>query len=66
MTFFYCSVNVLHKILIITNRAKNEPHIQYYFDTQNCIVELWVEIIKGNKKEIFINDGDKTKIRWIY
>ena len=62
MTFFYCSVNVLHKILIITNRAKNEPHIQYYFDTQNCIVELLVEIIQGNKKEILITDGDKTKL----
>jgi hypothetical protein len=29
MTLFYYSVNVLHKILIITNRAKNEPYIQY-------------------------------------
>ncbi len=62
MPFFNFAINVLHKILIITNRAKNEPHIQYYFDTQNCIVELLVEIIQGNKKEILITDGDKTKL----
>ena len=61
MTLISFLVNILHKIILITRKAKNEPHIEYYYDIQFCIVELLVELIQGNKEDILIIENDKTK-----
>ena len=52
MSFFNFLVNVLDKILIVTNKVHNKGHIGFIFDIVNSIIELLVEIIQGNKKEI--------------
>ena len=52
MSLFNFLVNVLDKILIVTNRVHNKGHISYIFDIVHSIIELLVEIIQGNKKEI--------------
>jgi hypothetical protein len=61
MSFSNFLISILHKIMIITNKAKDEAHIQYYFDTEFCIIELLIELIQGNKEEILIVSKDKTK-----
>ena len=55
MTFFNFMINILNKICLITNKAKEEAHVGFYYDLIYGILELLVEIIQGNKKEIIIN-----------
>ena len=62
MTFFNFLVNVLTKILLITNKAKEEAHVAFYYDLIYGIVELLVEIIQGNKKEI-ISKKEKMSMK---
>ena len=57
MTFFNFLVNILEKILIVTNKVHSKGHISYFFDIVYSIIELLIEIIQGNKKEIL----SKTK-----
>ena len=52
MSFFNFLVNALDKILIITQNVHNKRHIGFLFDIVYSIIELLVEIIQGNKKEI--------------
>ncbi len=54
MTFFNFMINILNKICLITNKAKEEAHVGFYYDLIYGILELLVEIIQGNKKEIII------------
>ena len=59
MSFFNFLINILHKSLIITKRAKNKQRIEYLYDIIYCIIELLVEIIQGNKKEIISENSSK-------
>ena len=52
ISFFNFMVNCLHKFLLITNKARNPDHISYIYDLFYSIIELLVEIIQGNKKEL--------------
>ena len=52
MSFFNFMVNTLHKFLLITNKARNYEHIGFIYDLFYSIIELLVEIIQGNKKEL--------------
>ena len=52
MSFFNFVVNTLDKILIITQKVHNKRHIAFLFDIVYSMIELLVEIIQGNKKEI--------------
>ena len=52
MSFFNFMVNTLHKFLLITNKARNYQHIGFIYDLFYSIIELLVEIIQGNKKEL--------------
>lgn len=62
MTFFNFMINVLTKILLITNKAKEEAHVAFYYDLIYGIVELLIEIIQGNKKEI-ISKKEKMSMK---
>ena len=52
MSLFNFLINILDKLLIITNKLKNKGHIGYLFDIIYSIIELLIEIIQGNQKEI--------------
>ena len=52
ISFFNFLINVLNKILIVTNKLHNKGHICLLFDIVYSIIELLIEIIQGNKKEI--------------
>ena len=52
MSFFNFMVNILHKFLLVTNKAQNYNHIGFIYDLFYSIIELLVEIIQGNKKEL--------------
>ena len=52
MTFFNFMINTLHKFLLITNKATNFGHIGFIYDMFYSLIELLVEIIQGNKKEL--------------
>ena len=52
MSFFNFMVNTLHKLLIITNKAQNHGQIGFIYDLFYSIIELLVELIQGNKKEV--------------
>ena len=52
MSFFNFLINILDKILIVTKNVHNKRHISFLFDIVHSIIELLVEIIQGNKKEI--------------
>jgi len=52
MSFFNFMVNSLHKFILITNRAQNYDHTGCIYDLFYSIIELLVEIIQGNKKEL--------------
>ena len=52
ISFFTFLVNVLDKILIVTNKLHNKGHINFLFDIVFSMIELLIEIIQGNKKEI--------------
>ena len=58
ISFFNFLVNVLDKILIVTNKVHNKGHIGYLFDIVHSIIELLIEIIQGNKKEILTKSKD--------
>ncbi len=62
MSFFNFMVNILHKFLIITNKSKNQNHIGFIYDLFYSIIELLVEIIQGNKRELLSkNRTDNSK-----
>ena len=62
MSFFNFLINVLDKILIVTQKVHNKRHISFLFDIVYSIIELLVEIIQGNKKEILSKaKEDETK-----
>ena len=52
MSFFNFLLSTLHKLLIITNKAKDEEHIGYFYDLFYSLIELLKEMIQGNKKEL--------------
>ncbi len=52
MSFFNFMINTLHKFLLITDKATNFGHIGFIYDLFYSIIELLVEIIQGNKKEL--------------
>ena len=58
MSFFNFLINILEKILIVTQRVNNKRHISFLFDIVYSIIELLVEIIQGNKKEILSKSKD--------
>ena len=58
MTFFNFLINSIHKILIITKKASDEPHIQNLYDILHVIIDLLIEIIQGNKSEILIEEKE--------
>ena len=58
MSLFNFLINVLEKILIVTNKVHNKGHIQHLFDIVYSIIELLVEIIQGNQKEILTKSKD--------
>ena len=65
MPFFNFLINVLNKILIVSNKLHNKGHTNYIFDVIDSIIELLIEIIQGNKKEILSNskeDENKNKM----
>ena len=64
MSFFNFLLNVLHKFLIITNKAQDKGHIGYIYDLFYSIIELLKEMIQGNKKELLYkikNELSKVK-----
>ena len=62
MSFFNFLINILDKILIVTNKVHNKGHIAYLFDCVYSIIELLIEIIQGNKKEILRKDDEKNNM----
>ncbi len=52
MSFFNFLINVMQKILMITQKCKNEQYTNSLYDIIYCILELLIEIIQGNNKEI--------------
>ena len=52
MSFFNFLLNVLHKFLLITNKARDKGHIGYIYDIFYSIIELLKEMVQGNKKEL--------------
>ena len=62
MTFFNFLINIIDKILIVTQKVHNKRHISFLFDIVYSIIELLIEIIQGNKKEILSKEKeDETK-----
>ena len=59
MTFFNFLINSVHKLLIITNKGRNEAHIQNLYDILEVIIDLLVEIIQGNQFEILLDDKEE-------
>ena len=59
MSFFNFLINTLHKLLIITNKGRNEAHIQNLYDILEVIIDLLVEIIQGNQFEILLDDKEE-------
>ena len=52
MSFFNFMISSLHKFILITNKAQNYDHTGFIYDLFYSIIELLVEIIQGNKKEL--------------
>ena len=52
MSFFNFLLNVLHKFLIITNKARDSGHIKFLYDLFYSIIELLKEMTQGNKREL--------------
>ena len=52
MSFFNFMVNTLHKFLLVSNKSRNQNHVGFIYDLFYSIIELLVEIIQGNKKEL--------------
>ena len=64
MSFFNFMINTLHKLLIITDKAQAKGHSGFVYDVYYSIIELLVEMIQGNKKEILIKGkGDEMHSR---
>ena len=64
MSFFNFLLNVLHKFLVITNKAKERRHIGYLYDLFYSIIELLKEMVQGNKKELLWKiKNDVAKIK---
>ena len=64
MSFFNFLLNVLHKFLVITNKARDKGHIGFMYDLFYSIIELLKEMIQGNKKELLYkikNELSKVK-----
>jgi inositol 1,4,5-triphosphate receptor type 3 len=64
MSFFNFMIATLHKFLIVTNKSRNQNHVGFIFDIFYSIIELLIEIIQGNKKELLSKnrvDNSKNK-----
>ena len=63
MSFFNFLINVIQKILMLTDKCKNEQYSNSLYDIIYCILELLIEIIQGNNKEILepIENSEKNQ-----